>query len=470
MSYKIFISHRSEDRSIALAISGALRLLGNDKLEPFVCENIPGGRDWRDWIHEKIIASDIMLFLYTQETADWMWCFYEIGLFRRLSDQNPRHIICVHNPSISSLPSPLENFQAYKATQDDIKKLLTDLLYEGNFTDKERINETLFSSNTYMLAVKDFLKAFSLSKIDRQYYARRALFELNDLHRNERHGEHETVSIRSDSYTMREILLSPGKSTHWHNLYDKFKADGQTAWLDQIKESIENIKRGNSPIYVMKPFKAQENKKYIPVLTRVEQIPSEDTKTTIPLKIYVIFIPCYLIEESCELVDSSRASDPNYLLKIWKTILPTSVIRVKWKGKSSPIRYSKQDLMCPPVAYAINPAFADLYNFNYLEFPDPNGDKPLTAEDLFKLVKEFIVNSETYIPKIIEDQAEISQKIIFEGSNAFAKVPLKFNDKHPFYPNSSYLPCLVSKSTVGDINGPHVTYLGVIYVRGDWAV
>ena len=465
MSCKIFISHRSEDRSIALAISGALRLLGNDKLEPFVCEDLPGGRDWRDWIHKKIGASNIMLFLYTQETADWMWCFYEIGLFRSLSDPNQRPIICVHNPSITSLPSPLENYQAYKATQDDIKKFLTDLLFEGVFTNEERINPELFSSNVYMLAIKDFLKSFSLTIIEKKYYARRASFDLNDLHRNDSHKKHGTVSIKGDSFTMEEILLSPGKSTHWQNLYDKFTAEGQSAWLDQVKESIEKIKEGKIPTYVMKPFKARENKKFIPILTRVEQIPSEDAKTTIPLKIYVIFIPCSEIEESCELVDSSLASDPNYLLKIWKTILPTSVIRVKWKGKSSPIRYSKEDIMCPPVVYAINPVFADLYNFNYLEFPDPDGDNPLTSEDLFKLVNEFIVNNETYIPKIIQDQAVISQKIIFEGSNAFAKVPLKFNDKHPLYPNQSYLPCLVSKSTVGDINGPHVTYLGVIYVR-----
>jgi hypothetical protein len=269
---------------------------------------------------------------------------------------------------------------------------------------------------------------------------------------------------------MQEILLSHGKSTHWQNLYDKFKAEGQSVWLDQIKESIENIKKGSNPNYVMKPFKTSENKKFVPVLTRVEQIPSEDGKTTIPLRVYVIFIPCHAVEESCDLVELSRVSDPKYLLETWKTILPTSVIRVKWKKKSSPIRYSIEDMVGPPVAYAINPSFADLYNFNYQELPDPDGNKPLTADALLGLVKEFIVDSETHIPQIVKDQAEISQRIIFEGSNAFAKVPLRFNDKHPAYPNSSYLPCLVSKSTVGDTDGPHETYLGIIYVRGEWAV
>jgi hypothetical protein len=368
------------------------------------------------------------------------------------------------------LPSPLENYQAYKATQNDIKKFLTDFLYDGAFTNGERINERLFSNAHYMRAIDDLLKSFNLSLIERKFYAMRASFEINDLDRNDSHKEHGAISIRSDSYTMHEVLLSPGESTHWQRLYDRFRAEGQSAWLDQIKESIEKIKKGNSPIYVMKPFKARENKKFVPVLTRAEQIPSEDGKTTIPQRIYVIFIPCYAVEESCDLVELSRVSDPKYLLEIWKTILPTSVIRVKWKKKSSPIRYSKKDMIGPPVAYAINPSFADLYNFNYQELPDPDGNKPLTADALLELVKEFIVDSETYIPQINKDQAEVSQRIIFEGSNAFAKVPLKFDDKHPVYPNSSHLPCLVSKSTVGDTDGPHTTYLGVIYVRGDWAI
>jgi hypothetical protein len=241
-------------------------------------------------------------------------------------------------------------------------------------------------------------------------------------------------------------------------------------WLDQIRESIENIEKGSSPIYVMKPFKTQDQKKYIPILTRVEQMPSEDRKTIIPIKIFIAFIFCTEIEEKCELIDIERATDPKHLLELWKTMQPTSIIRLKWEKKSSPIRYAIEDMVGPPVVYSINPSFADLYNFNYQEFPDPDGETPLTAGGLLSLVKEYIVESENYLPKIEEDQARIGQKIIFEGSNAYARVPLKFTDKHPYYPDAAYLPCLVSKYTTGDVTGPHVTYLAVIYIRGEWAV
>ncbi|BBO66206.1 hypothetical protein DSCA_01360 [Desulfosarcina alkanivorans] len=468
--YGIFISHRLEDRNLALAVSGILRLLGNKKLEPFVCTDIPGGREWRDWIDEKIGKTDILLFLYTEESFDWMWCFYEIGLFRHPSDPNPGPIICIRNSSITSLPSPLEKYQAYEATEADVKQFLEDLLYKGTFTNGDRINPEVFANDNYALAIQDFLNAFKPSKIEKKFYAKRAVFDLGNFDQDTNDEEDNTVTVVSDPYTMEEIFLSSGKITRWQDLYEKFKKEDQAAWIDQIRETIENIKKGDAIGYVMKPFISRDHKKYIPVLTRVEQMPSEDRKTIIPLKIYVIFIPCSDVEENCDLVDFSYASDPKYLLELWKTIMPTSIIRVRWKGKSSPIRYSIDDLVDTPVAYAINPSFADLYNFNYQEFPDPDGDNPLTADSLLKLIEEFIVDGDAYIQKIVDDQAEISQRIIFEGSNAFAKVPLKFNDKHPLYPNSSYLPCLVSKSTIGDINGPHLTYLGVVYVRGDWAV
>jgi hypothetical protein len=97
---------------------------------------MPGGIEWRDWIDEKIGDSDIMLFLYTEESFNWQWCLYEIGLFRQPKNPDSQPIICIHNQSISSsnLPSPLEKYQAYLATKDGFEKFLGDLLYKGEYT------------------------------------------------------------------------------------------------------------------------------------------------------------------------------------------------------------------------------------------------------------------------------------------------------------------------------------------------
>jgi hypothetical protein len=477
-TFKIFISHRSdEDHELANIVCNALGLLGDKRIETFVCSSASGCIEWRDWIHEKIGNSDIMLFLYTAKSFDWQWCFYEIGLFMQPNDPHPKPIICLHNQSISSsdLPSPLEKYKAYSATKDNLEKFLTDLLYDGEYTKGEQINKRLFSGDKFKNEIEKLYKAFKRSEIEVDYYTKRALFDIQSFDPGERDEIHyeinyDIIKIKSDPSTMKEILLSAENFTKWHTLYEKFKIEGQLDWLDEIKETLDAIRNKKIPTYVMTPFKTHENRKFIPVLTRVEKIPSEDGKTNIPLKLYVIFIPCSDLERKCDFVDSVRATDPKFLLEMWKTVLPTSVIRVKWKKKSTPIRYLIEDMVDSPIVYGINPSFADLYNFNYQEFPDPDGNTPLTSEDLLKLVEEFIIGGNTYVKKIVDDQSRISQDIIFKGSNAYAKVPLKFNDRHPYYPNSSFLPCLVSKNTTGNTNGPHITYLSVIYVRCDWVV
>ena len=466
--YNIFISHRLEDRSLASIASGALRLLGDGKLGTFVCKDIPGGREWRDWIYEKIQKADILLFLYTDKSHDWMWCFYEIGLFHDPKDTNARPIICLKDPSIKDLPSPLEKYQAYEATKEGIAKFLKELLYQGELTKKDRINPNYMDNEDYGLALQDFLNAYKSPKIESQYFENRAVFSLENVDLTKGEKRFEDVTIGSDySYTMEKILLSSGKSTQWQKLYDKFKALQQETWLDELKKTIENIENDNALTHVMKPFQGKDNERFLPFLTRVEKKPSEEDNTPdiIPIRIYVIFIPCSDIEKKCGLIDIAKAGDPKYLTETWQTTLPTSVIRVQWRKKSGILAYLDKDMVGEPVAYVINPTFANFYNFNYNEFPDPDGDNPVTVDYLLDRVKQYVVDGENHISKIKKDQAEVAQKIIFEGSDASARVPFTFNDKHPYFPNSQYLPCLMSKSTVGDTNGPHITYLGIMYVR-----
>jgi hypothetical protein len=467
--YSIFISHRQEDRSLASIVSGALQLLSNGKLETFVCKDIPGGREWRDWIYKKIQMADIMLFLYTDVTHDWVWCFYEIGLFLDPKDTNARPIICFKDPSIEELPSPLESIQAYNGTDEGIADFLKELLYLGEFTKGKQINPNYMGNRkVYDRALQDFLNAYKSTKIRSQYFVRRAVFNIEHIDPKKGEKRFDDITIGSeDSYTMEKILLSSGKSTQWQKLYDKFKSTHQETWLDEIKETIKNIESNNALTYVMKPFWSRDNKRFLPFLTRVEKKPSEGDNfpDIIPIRIYVIFIPCSDIEKKGNLIDIAKAADPKYLFGVWQTILPTSVIRVKWKKKSDSMAYSNEDMDGEPVAYAINPTFANFYDFNYNDLPDPDGDKPATTGYLLKRVTNYVVDGKNHISKIEKDQAEVAQKIIFEGKDASAKVPFIFNENHPFFPNSSFLPCLMSKSTVGGINGPHITYLGIIYVR-----
>jgi hypothetical protein len=151
--------------------------------------------------------------------------------------------------------------------------------------------------------IYQFLRAFKLGKIESQNCLRRAEFNLRLVDPNEKEKGINDVEITSDdSYTMQEILLTHGKSTHWQNLYNKFKVRNQGVWLDEIKETIENIKNDLPIMEVMTPFNSHKNIRHLPILTRIEKKAYEKNKLSyfFPLNISVGFIPWPNIEEKCD--------------------------------------------------------------------------------------------------------------------------------------------------------------------------
>lgn len=60
-----------------------------------MCEKIPGGREWRQWIREYIGKSKLLVFLYTTGAAEWGWCLFELGLFQ--GGATDRSVVCVKN-------------------------------------------------------------------------------------------------------------------------------------------------------------------------------------------------------------------------------------------------------------------------------------------------------------------------------------------------------------------------------------
>ena len=76
------MSLRHEDLSLGARLKAAIEELSKNTIHINYSEQIPGSDDWRDWIEENIRNCDGLIFLYTDDTASWRWCLYEIGMFR----------------------------------------------------------------------------------------------------------------------------------------------------------------------------------------------------------------------------------------------------------------------------------------------------------------------------------------------------------------------------------------------------
>ncbi|MHC4710343.1 MAG: toll/interleukin-1 receptor domain-containing protein, partial [Planctomycetota bacterium] len=455
--YELFISHRLEDKDIALSLKSFISLWSRARITVHVCEEILGGDKWYDWIENRISQSNILLFLCTSEKVDWGWCLYEVGLFRNPKDPKKGRLVCISNVDMEKLPSPIRQFKGYDSTKDGMKEFFMDLLIRGNFTKGVKFVDEIERSLqiSFDSAVDSMVELFQRSRIETKFYAHRISIKFNEAEPEKETVSLEDAYITSDRETMG-ILQVPDRKIYWKDLYANLNKDGKSPWLDEISDSLEKIQSIGTPKEVMSPFKTPKGW-FIPVLTRVEKAPSsKPNQSAIPRRMCVIFVPTVTDSYICEPLETQRPH-PKDILDAWKTYIPCNVVRLRWKKKSEDLEYSSDDLDQEPIVYAINPAFAQLYNFSDKEFPNPNGIKPLTSNRLYKRLEEYI--EPIHLEKLKEDQARISEQIIFKSMIANAMVPLQFNEKHPHFPGAAFLPCLVCKHVVGEVTSPHETYL-----------
>jgi WD40 repeat protein len=82
----IFISHSSEDRTLAQELAGRLRVQGYDALflDFDLSDGIPAGQRWERELFAALRRSDGLIFLGTAASVMSHWCFAEVALARSL--------------------------------------------------------------------------------------------------------------------------------------------------------------------------------------------------------------------------------------------------------------------------------------------------------------------------------------------------------------------------------------------------
>ena len=102
----------------------------------------------------------------------------------------------------------------------------------------------------------------------------------------------------------------------------------------------------------------------------------------------------------------------------------------------------------------------------------------ITFERLMLRIQPFVAELMTSCGLSSPEQAQLMKWIVLGNGHAVADVPLRFReatdggDDH-LHPNKDirgkiYLPCLTAKTTVGDPEHPHSTYLIISFVEQFW--
>ena len=173
--------------------------------------------------------------------------------------------------------------------------------------------------------------------------------------------------------------------------------------------------------------------------------------------------------------EMARNRHPEGFLQGWSTYLPTSIVRINWKRRSDDLSYRPEDMDGAPVVADANYLFRRIFHIENLNLgPDYTSD--ITFDRLMHRIQPFITPQD--YEDFLSEQVQLMNWIVLGNGHATAYVPLRFKEdsqeaEAKLHPNQDirgkvYLPCLTAKSTVGDPEHPHSTYLLISFVEQFW--
>jgi len=125
VSHKV-VSHQSAARRIKELLESRAESLDVD-----ICEEIPAGDQWRNWINKRISCAEILLVLLPRATTDLTWLGVEIGRFQSAC---PNGRLLILNPPSQPIPGIVQDIQVIETSRDMLlDKLLKPLYRDPQF-------------------------------------------------------------------------------------------------------------------------------------------------------------------------------------------------------------------------------------------------------------------------------------------------------------------------------------------------
>jgi hypothetical protein len=118
--FHVFVSHKSDDKDLAILVADELRELAPDLIECWVSgQALTAGVDWERQIKKQLAQSHLLILLFTTPQHTWDWCLYEVGLFVRFDADDVVSVACLFDPN-GLPPAPLAQVQCVRALPEDV--------------------------------------------------------------------------------------------------------------------------------------------------------------------------------------------------------------------------------------------------------------------------------------------------------------------------------------------------------------
>jgi hypothetical protein len=299
MTFHVFISHKSQDESIAASIGAILlRNLAADQVTVFVSERTEFDDDYRSRIKDELAKANWLLLIYTGADKDWGWCSYEVGIYDGLhhtaicaqlqnqvgkssprSAELERRVICLHHRN-QPPPSTIDNRQTVKMIPDRVRALIKryySLVEPHELADNVAAIEE---------AVTDILRVFGRATRSHEFCEqikitvpqpdKITITELSSM----------TV-VSGDPSAFTDVLgFAPVYPEHvlWPDFFKNVGSGVNFAWIKELIKAIASIRDGTiqQPIQALH-LNTKTRLRFRAVLHRVERSPRK-------IECYVLFV------------------------------------------------------------------------------------------------------------------------------------------------------------------------------------
>jgi hypothetical protein len=270
--YRIFISHKDEDKETAIAVKTALSQFDGD-LKFFISgESIPAGEDWKSVLRNELRESDLLLLLFTEPTRKWDWCLYEVGLFTTLEEENAEPVVCMYNPEHGP-PSPLSGIQGVPTTIVDVSRFIEKLVKTTEITGRERPFNENVSVDSVERAAKAICDHF-VGNIQPYYACHRLYLEMPgdvDVWNEECEGIPPESKVHGSEASMRVFGRLPEPTT-WATLVEAH-IKAKASWLAELDQAFCDASAGLVSARTTRTFRGHSGGAiYRPELYRIDKV------------------------------------------------------------------------------------------------------------------------------------------------------------------------------------------------------
>jgi hypothetical protein len=261
---KIFISHKHNHAFIAKKLKDLLESKSNGLIEVYISDDIPAGTDWLKDIKSALAESDILIFLYLDETLDHSWCWVELGLFMDPGQEKQRNVLCFHPQE--KPPEPLKHLQTIRTESDKIFESLKTL-YAGDAYVKrpQPINATLGEDTKRLRELAN--KIVDLIGTEGVNSWRPPHYLTVELCTEQQVAELAATKMLPgeaavEDYDPRTISslfgLTPSRAYQWSNLVEKSQERGNRIWIQDFGKACAKAATGDLDVRVDSTFRAFE--------------------------------------------------------------------------------------------------------------------------------------------------------------------------------------------------------------------